>query len=137
VLGAAADGLDGGPHVFVAEHEVPAGGKKFGAADAAAVVDRLKGSAGKTVGDDLAPGDVAIAFDNSVRLAAFEGFFREEGGVDAAVDDPGSAFAGDAADFVAAEGVAGVDADANDVAGLDRFGEDLFDGLVDEDGISC
>jgi hypothetical protein len=57
--------------------------------------------------------------------------------VDATVDDPGSAFAGDAADFVAAEGVAGVDADANDVAGLDGFGEDLFDGLVDEDGISC
>jgi hypothetical protein len=57
--------------------------------------------------------------------------------VDAAVDDPGSAFAGDAADFVTAEGVAGMDADADDVAGLDGFGGDLFEGLVDEDGISC
>ena len=77
VLGAAANGLDGGPHVFVARHEVPAGGEEFAAADAAAVVDRLKGSAGKTIGDDLAPGDVAIAFDYSVGLAAFEGFFRK------------------------------------------------------------
>jgi hypothetical protein len=72
-----------------------------------------------------------------VGLAAFEGFFGEEGGVDAALDDPGSAFSGDAADFVAAEGVAGVDADADDVAGLDGFGEDLLEGFVDEDRISC
>jgi hypothetical protein len=57
--------------------------------------------------------------------------------VDAAVDDPGSAFAGDAADFVAAEGVAGVDADADDVAGLDGFRDDLLEGFVDEDRISC
>jgi hypothetical protein len=70
-------------------------------------------------------------------LAAFEGFFREEGGVDAAVDDPSSTFAGDAADFVAAERVAGVYADADDVAGLDGFGEDLLEGFVDEDGIAC
>lgn len=57
--------------------------------------------------------------------------------MDSTVDDPGSAFAGDAADFVAAEGVAGVNADADDVADLNGFGDDLFDGLVDEDGISC
>ncbi len=57
--------------------------------------------------------------------------------MDAAVDNPGSAFACDAADFVAAEGVAGVDADSDDVAGLDGFGDDLFEGFVDEDGIAC
>jgi hypothetical protein len=57
--------------------------------------------------------------------------------VDAAVDDPGSALAGDAADLVAAEGVAGVDADADDVAGLDGFGDDLLEGFVDEDGVAC
>jgi len=57
--------------------------------------------------------------------------------VDSAVDDPGSAFAGNAAYFVAAEGVAGVDADTDDVAGLDGFGDDLFDGFVDEDGVAC
>ena len=75
MLRAAADGLDGGPHVFVAGHEVPAGGEEFAAADAAAFVDFLRGAAGENVGDGLAPGDVAIAFDYGVGLAAFEGFF--------------------------------------------------------------
>jgi hypothetical protein len=85
----------------------------------------------------FAPGYVAVAGDYGVSLPAFEGFFWKESGVDAAVDDPGSALAGDAAYFVAAEGVTGVDADADDVAGLDGCGEDLLEGLVDEDGISC
>jgi hypothetical protein len=30
-----------------------------------------------------------------------------------------------------------VDADADEVAGLDGFGDDLLDGLVDEDGVAC
>jgi hypothetical protein len=137
VLRAAADGLDGGPHVLVAGHKVPAGGEELSALDASAFVDLLRGSAGEDVGDGFTPGDVAVAFDYGVGVSAFEGFFGEEGGVDAAVDDPGSALAGDAADFVAAEGVAGVDADADDVAGLDGFGDDLFDGFVDEDGVAC
>jgi hypothetical protein len=56
--------------------------------------------------------------------------------VDAAVDDPGAALAGHAADLVAAQGVAGVDADADDVAGLDAFGDDLLEGFVDQDGVA-
>jgi hypothetical protein len=135
VLGAPPDGLDGGPHVFVGGHEVPAGGEELAAADAAAVVEAL-GGAGDAVEDDLAPGDVAVAFDDGVGFAAVEGLFGEEGGVDAAVDDPGSAGAGDAADGVAAEGVAGVDADTDDVAGGDGCGVDLLKGLVDQDGVT-
>jgi hypothetical protein len=57
--------------------------------------------------------------------------------VDTAVDDPGSALAGDASDFVAAERVAGVDADADNVAGLDGFGSNLLERFVDQDRISC
>ena len=137
VLGAAADGLDGGPHVFVAGHEVPAGGEEVGTADASAFVDLFRFRAGEDVGDGFAPGDVAVAFDHGVSVASFEGFFGKERGVDAAVDDPGTALAGDATDLVAAEGVAGVNADADDVAGLDGFGDDLLDGFVDEDGVAC
>ena len=122
MLGAAADGLDGGPHVFVAGHEVPAGGEEFGCLRCGRLRRFSAGAAGEAIGDDLAPGDVAVAFDDGVGVAALEGFFGKEGGVDAAVDDPGAAVAGDATDFVAAEGVAGVDADADDVAGLDGFG---------------
>src|ERR1700733_5477266 len=69
-------------------------------------------------------------------FASFKGFFGEERGVNAAVDDPCSAGAGHAADLVAAQCVAGVDADADDVAGLDGFGDDLFEGLIDEDGVA-
>ena len=137
MFGAAANGLYGSPHVLVARHEIPTGGEEVCAADAAAFVDFLGRSAGHAVGDDFAPGDVAVAFDYGVGVALFKSFFGEEGGVNAAIDDPSSTFAGDAADFVAAESVAGVDADADDVAGLNGFWEDLLDGLVDEDGISC
>ena len=86
--------------------------------------------------DDFAPGDVAVAFDYGMGCPAFEGFLGEEGGMDAAVDDPGSALSSDAAYFVAAKSVAGVDADADEVAGLDGFGEDLLDGFIDEDGVA-
>ncbi len=57
--------------------------------------------------------------------------------MDAAVDDPGAARAGDAADLVSAQGIAGMDADADDVAGLDGLGVDLFERFIDEDGIAC
>ena len=56
--------------------------------------------------------------------------------MDATVNNPGSAFAGDATDFVAPEGVASVDTDADDVARMDRFGEDLLQGFVDQDGVA-
>jgi hypothetical protein len=136
MLRAAADGLDRGPHVLIAGHEVPARGKKLGAADAASVVDFL-GSAGEAVNDGLAPRDIAVPFDDGMGVALLEGFFRKEGGVDSTVDDPGSAFAGDASDFVAAEGIAGMDADADDVSGMNGFGDNLLDGFVGKDGIAC
>ena len=56
--------------------------------------------------------------------------------MDPAVDDPGSALAGHAAYLIAAQGVAGVDADADDVTGLDGAGIDGFDGFIDEDGVA-
>ncbi|HTD96675.1 MAG TPA: hypothetical protein VK627_07085 [Edaphobacter sp.] len=56
--------------------------------------------------------------------------------MNSAVDDPCSTAAGDASDLVAAQGIAGVDADADDIAGLNGFRDDLLDGFVDEDGIA-
>ena len=78
VLGAAADGLDGGPHVLVEGHEVPAGGEELVALDAAALVDVLEVS-GDAIGNGAAPGDVAVTFDDGVGFAAFEGTPRERG----------------------------------------------------------
>jgi hypothetical protein len=135
VLGASADGLDGGPHIFVAGHQVPARGEELTAFDAAAFVD-APGLAGEEVVDAAAPGDVAVALDDGMALADLEGFLGEERGVNASVDDGCSALAGHAADGVSAQGVAGVDADAYDVSGVDALRDDLLEGLIDEDGVA-
>ena len=135
VLWAAADCLDGGPHVLVLRHEVPAGGEEVGSTDASTVVD-VFGSSVHAVVDGFSPGDVSVSGDDGVGLAEVEALFGEERGVDAAVDDPGSALAGHASDRVAAEGVAGVDADTDDVAGSDAFRDDLLEGFVDQDGVA-
>ena len=135
VLGAAANGLHGGPHIFLGIHEVPARGEEFAAFDAAAFVDFF-GLAGEAIGDDLAPGKIAVALDDGVGFAAFERFFGKQGGVNAAVDDPGAAAARHAADGISAQGIAGVHADADDVAGLNGFGHNLLERLIDEDGVA-
>ena len=135
MLGAAANGLHRGPHVFLGIHQVPARGQEFAAFDAAAGIDSF-GLAGEAIGDDLAPGEIAVACDHGVRFAALECLFRKEGGVNAAVDDPGAAAARHAADRISAQSIAGVHADANDVAGLDGLGHDLLERFIDEDGIA-
>jgi hypothetical protein len=108
----------------------------LGALDASAFVDFFR-SAGEAIGDYFGPGHVAIAFDDGVGFSGGKGFFGKEGGVNAAVDDPCSAGAGHAADGVSAESVAGVDADADDVSGVDALGSDLLEGFIDEDWVAC
>ena len=68
--------------------------------------------------------------------AKLEGLFRIQGRVDAAVHDPGSAFARHASDLHASQGIAGMDADAHDVAGLNELGLNLFERLVSDDRIA-
>ncbi len=120
---------------FCGIHQVPARGEEFAALDAAAFVDFF-GLAGEAIGDDLCPGEIAVAFDDGVCFAALERFLRKQRGVNSAVDDPGAAGARHAADRVAAQGVAGVDADADDVAGLNGLGHNLLERFIDENGIS-
>ena len=84
----------------------------------------------------MSPGNVAVAFDHGVTLADFERFLRKERRMNATVDDPGSAFSRHAADGVSAQCVAGVDADSDDVAGMDALRNNLFQGLIDEDGVT-
>ena len=131
MLGAAAGGLDGAPHVLALRKEIPAGLREVVGGEAASLIERL-GLALDAVLEDLGPGEVSVAADDGVGGAVGEGLVGVERGVDAAEDDPGAALAGDAADFVAAERVEGVDADADDVTGLDGLWVDLLEGLVDE-----
>ncbi len=79
---------------------------------------------------------IAIAFDDGVGFAALERFFRKQRGVNAAVDDPRAAAARHPAHLVAAQSVAGVDADADNVAGLNGLRDDLLERFIDEDGIA-
>ena len=91
---------------FSGIHQVPARGQEFAAFDATAGIDPF-GFAGKAIGDDFAPGEIAVAGDHSVRLAALEGLFRKQGGVNAAVDHPGAPAARHPAHGVAAQSIAG------------------------------
>jgi hypothetical protein len=55
--------------------------------------------------------------------------------MNSAVDDPGSPLAGHSADFIAAKSIPRVNADADDISGLNALGHNLFQGFVDQNGI--
>ncbi len=57
-------------------------------------------------------------------------FVRVERGVDPAEDDRRATFAREAADLIAAQRVRRVDADADDIARLDRVGHERLERLV-------
>ena len=62
--------------------------------------------------------------------AQLEGLFRIQCCVDTAIHDPGSAFTRHASDLHAAQSIAGMDADAHNVAGLYAIGLNLFKRLI-------
>ena len=70
------------------------------------------------VQDDF-PGDVAVAFDDRVGAALLVRLLREERRVNAAEHNRRAGFASGAADGVSAEGIAAVNADADDVPRAD------------------
>ena len=118
MLRAAADGLHRRPHVAVLGQQIPARLEHR----LRLRRDRLRrcvcGCAGEHAVDDDRPDAVAVALDDRVRAAELERFFGIQRGVDAAVNDLRAALARQPSDLVAAQGVAGVDADADDVARL-------------------
>src|SRR4051794_2275248 len=109
MLGASANGLHRGPHVFLRLDQVPASRQKLVSFDAAALVDSGK-IAGHAVPHRLAPGDVAITLHYRMGLAALQYLLRKQGGMNAAIDDPGAPLARHATYVVPAKGVAGVHA---------------------------
>ena len=74
--------------------------------------------------------------DDRVRLPAFARFVGEQRRVNAAEDDPRAARARRLSDRIAAQRVAGVDADADDVARRDVVGVELRECLVDEERVA-
>jgi hypothetical protein len=65
-----------------------------------------------------------------MRSAELEGLFRIERGVNPAEHDPGAALAHDPPDFISTQGVAGVDADADHVTGLNGQGIENLERFV-------
>lgn len=68
-------------------------------------------------------------------MSALEGLLRVEGCVNAAVNDPGAAFARHAADLISAQCIASVYADPGDIAPVQGGGVDWLQRFVDQDGL--
>src|SRR4029079_11874151 len=83
------------------------------------VVERLR-IATQAIRHDTLPDQIAITLDDRVRLALLARLVRIQRRVNATVHDPGAAFAHRPAHFVAAQRIARVDPDADDVTGGDR-----------------
>ena len=64
----------------------------------------------------------------------FVGLIGVEGGMNSSKDHVGAAFAGQFADLVAAKSIRGVDADADNIAGLNLIRVHRLQGLVDQEG---
>ena len=135
MLGAAPNRLHRGPHVALARHQVPAGGQERVGFNAAAFVDRQRRSLG-AIRQYPGPDHISIALDYRVSATQFVGFVGIEGGVNASEHHVGAALAGHFPDFVAAERVGGVDADADNIAGLNLIRVYRLQGLVDQAGIA-
>src|SRR4051812_47173427 len=135
MLRAAPHRLNRCPHITILGKKVPARRLEGGSLNTACVVDEF-GSAGLAVLDHAGPDLVAIALDHRVSSAKLMRFLREESRMDAAEDDARPALTGQVSYFVAAQGVAGMDSDADHIAGLDGFRIELRQGFVDNDRIA-
>ena len=120
MLSASPNGLHGCPHIFVARHEVPPRGKELVRLYAATFVDP-SWIAVDAILQYFGPDKVAVAFDNAGGAPQFQGFFGVERGVDTAEHHPRTTFACDPPDFIAAQDITRVNADADDISGLDGF----------------
>ena len=94
------------------------------------------GVPGHAVANYLVPDDVAIAFDHRMCPAPLKRLFRIERGMDSPEHDPGAALACRASDLVSSQGVAGVNANADDVAGLDALQIEMFQSFIADFGIA-
>jgi len=130
VFGASTNGLHRSPHILFRIHQVPARGQEVAAGNLAAFIDSLR-LAGQAIDYRLAPGNVAVSGHHRMSLTQVQSLFRKQGGVNSAVDHPRPTAARHPAHFVAAQGVARMNADADDIARLDGFRHHLLQRLID------
>jgi hypothetical protein len=135
MLGAAANRLDRRPHVLAGRNQRPAGRLEVAAFDFAAVVHRARRLL-RAIGNHLRPHQIAVAFDDRVRAAERGSFLGVQRRVNAAKDDIGAAGARDLTDFVSLHGVAGMNANADHIAGRDSLWIPGFERFVGDERIA-
>ena len=69
--------------------------------------------------------------------AALQRLFGKKGGVNAAIYHPGAALASHSSHLISAQSVAGMDADSDNIAGLNGIWINLFERFIHQDGIAC
>lgn len=82
------------------------------------------------VSQNICPDNIAVALYHSVCAAELMGLVRKQGGVNSTENHEGPLLASQSADFIAAQCVAGVNADTNDVAGRNACDVQLLQGFV-------
>jgi hypothetical protein len=80
----------------------------------------------------FSPSDVSIALDNGMSGAQIESLLRVQTGMNAAEDDPSTLFSGDPSHLIPAQGIACVDSDSHNVAGLNASRIDLIESFVND-----
>ena len=86
----------------------------------------------QAVCDDAGPDQIAVAAYDRMRRAVLGDFIRKQGGVDAAEYHPGASLSQRPPDLITAQGVARVNADADDVSGVDGAHIEWIEGLIDD-----
>src|SRR5918995_1951092 len=135
MLRAAAYCLHRRPHVPTRRQKVPARAQEVLGVDFSAFVNLID-LAVEAALDRLAPRDIAVSLDDGMAAAEIPCLFGIERRVNAPIHDHRTAFPRNAANFVPTQGVACVDADADDVTGVDRGWVELFEGLVSDERVA-
>src|SRR5450432_3609759 len=120
MLAATANRLQRRPHVAIARHQVPAGRNKVAGLNLAAHVHWFW-LAFAAVFERPRPGDVSVTFYHCVRAAEINGFLRIKSGVNSAENHIRSPFARDLANFVSAQSVGRMNANADRIARLNAL----------------
>ena len=115
--------------------QLPARGDESIGIDPSRLIDGLQSTACR-IAEHEWPGNVAVAFDDSVGSPETERLVRIERGVNAAKGHGGPASPRQLAKLVSAKGVAGVNADPDDIAGLNGVHIDGLEGVVRDPWVS-
>src|ERR1035438_6158342 len=134
VFGASAHRLHRCPHIAVGRQQVPPSLLEVLRLDLSAVVDAFR-STGGAVTENAIPDDVAVASYDHMCAAVLKRLLRIKRGMDSPEHNPGAALPSRASHLVSSQGVAGVNANAHDVAWLNALQILVLEGFIADFGI--